>query len=132
MKQLRITIGEKTYEVTVEVLSDSGAKPQVQQVTHGSSLPPTRAAESSGEAAAPSGPPPPVGANSIISPMAGTVKSILVKEGDKVEVGQQLVILEAMKMENQIAAAKAGRVKKVLVTEGQSVQEAQALLDMES
>ena len=63
--------------------------------------------------------------------MAGTVKSILVKQGDEVSIGTQLVILEAMKMENQITAPSAGTVKKVNVQEGASVQEGEVLLVIE-
>ncbi len=54
-------------------------------------------------------------AGAVTSPMAGAIKSILVKEGDVVKQGQALVILEAMKMENQITAPVAGTVKSINV-----------------
>ncbi len=63
--------------------------------------------------------------------MAGTVKSILVKQGEEVAAGKALVILEAMKMENQITASSSGTVKKVNVQEGASVQEGEVLLVIE-
>ena len=63
--------------------------------------------------------------------MAGTIKSVLVKHGDSVKQGQPLVVLEAMKMENQITAPVAGRVKSVDVKEGESVQESHILLVLE-
>ena len=53
--------------------------------------------------------------------MPGKVVRVLVAPGDAVEAGQGLVVVEAMKMENELRAAKAGRVVSVSVTEGQSV-----------
>jgi acetyl-CoA carboxylase biotin carboxyl carrier protein len=63
--------------------------------------------------------------------MAGTVKSVMVKVGDAVAAGQQVVMLDAMKMEVPIAAPVGGRVVEVRVAEGQSVQEGQVLLMLE-
>jgi len=63
--------------------------------------------------------------------MAGTIKSVLVKPGDSVTQGQPLVVLEAMKMENQITAPVPGKVKSVDVKEGDSVQESHILLVLE-
>ena len=53
--------------------------------------------------------------------MQGTVISVLVSMGDEVEAGQPLLVLEAMKMENNINAGKAGTVKEIRVSEGDSV-----------
>ena len=53
--------------------------------------------------------------------MAGVISGIPVKEGDQVKAGQPLIILEAMKMENQIAAPVAGTVRSIGVSEGDSV-----------
>jgi acetyl-CoA/propionyl-CoA carboxylase biotin carboxyl carrier protein len=61
------------------------------------------------------------GAGRVAVPMQGTIVKVLVAEGDVVEVGQAVCVLEAMKMENHIAAEKAGTVTEVLVTEGQAV-----------
>jgi glutaconyl-CoA decarboxylase len=63
--------------------------------------------------------------------MAGAIKSVLVKQGDSVKQGQSLVILEAMKMENQITAPSAGTVSSVDVAEGDSVTEGQVLVVLE-
>lgn len=57
----------------------------------------------------------------VLSPMPGTVRSISVKEGDKVNEGDELLVLEAMKMQNLIVAPKDGVVKKVFVTTGGEV-----------
>ena len=59
--------------------------------------------------------------------MPGRVVRVLVSEGDEVETGDGLVILEAMKMENEVRAPRSGRVVRVAVVEGQNV-EAGALL----
>jgi len=129
MKKLRITVGKKTYDVTVEVLSDDTPVPQPTAVPAASASPPTSVAADS--SAASSAPRMPAAAGAVGSPMAGTVKSILVKQGDEVTAGKPLLILEAMKMENQITASSAGTVKIVNVREGASVQEGEVLLVIE-
>jgi acetyl-CoA/propionyl-CoA carboxylase biotin carboxyl carrier protein len=53
--------------------------------------------------------------------MQGTIVKVLVSEGDDVDLGQTVCVLEAMKMENNIAASKAGTVTEVKVAAGQSV-----------
>lgn len=55
------------------------------------------------------------------APISGSVVSVPVTEGDQVVLGQTLVILEAMKMENEIAAPRAGTVKSILVAAGERV-----------
>ena len=66
-----------------------------------------------------------------LAPMPGAVISVSATEGMKVEVGQELAILEAMKMRNVMRAEKKGTVKKVLVKAGQSVQVDQVLFEIE-
>ena len=61
------------------------------------------------------------GSGDVTVPMQGTIVKVLVSEGDEVEVGQTVCVLEAMKMENNIAADKSGTVKEVKVAAGQSV-----------
>ncbi len=61
------------------------------------------------------------GTGAVTVPMQGTIVKVLVSEGDEVEAGQTVCVLEAMKMENNIAADKSGTVKDVKVTAGQSV-----------
>lgn len=63
----------------------------------------------------------------VTAPMAGKIVSVLVKDGDSVKVGDVLCILEAMKMENEIAATKAGIVHEVKVSEGTPVNEGETL-----
>ena len=69
-------------------------------------------------------------ANAITAPLAGSVARILVNEGDQVEAGQVVVVLEAMKMETEITAPAAGKVVAVLVKPGDAVQGGQALIEL--
>ena len=71
------------------------------------------------------------GANSVTAIMPGAILQVLVAEGDQVEEGDVVVILEAMKMENEIQAHRAGRVVRVHVSPGDSVENHQALIEIE-
>ena len=71
------------------------------------------------------------GAPTISSPMPGKVVKILVGEGDKVEKGQGLVIVEAMKMENEIRSPSGGVVKKINFKEGDLVDAAELIIELE-
>ena len=129
MKKLRITIGNKSYDVTVEDLTDADnyRTPAPQPVASSAAPAPVPTP------APPSSPQPqlPVDTGAVTSPMAGAIKSILVEVGDRVDAGQPLLILDAMKMEDQITAPLAGAVKAVEVSEGDSVQEGHVLLVLE-
>ena len=70
----------------------------------------------------------PAGADAMPSPMPGNILRILVNVGDTVSENQPLMILEAMKMENEIVAAKAGVVAGIHVKEGQVVNPGDALI----
>lgn len=67
----------------------------------------------------------------VACPLPGTVTSVNVKEGDTVSVGQTLVVLEAMKMSNNIDAEKSGVVKSIAVAQGATVMEGQVLMVIE-
>ncbi|KAK4310783.1 hypothetical protein Pmani_017683 [Petrolisthes manimaculis] len=67
----------------------------------------------------------------VLSPMPGLVKSIACKAGDMVAEGQELCVIEAMKMQNSLAAAASGKVKAVNVKEGETVEEEQVLVELE-
>ena len=71
------------------------------------------------------------GPQRVMSPMPGKVVRVLVKPGDAVTARQGLVVVEAMKMENELRAARDGRVRDVAVTEGQSVDAGAILLIVE-
>ena len=68
---------------------------------------------------------------SITATVTGSVWSISVKPGDRVEVGDNLVVVEAMKMEIAIDTDEAGRVREVLCTQGTSVKAGQVLIILE-
>ena len=67
----------------------------------------------------------------LLCPLPGTVLSVKVAVGDTVSRGQTLVVLEAMKMENNIDADRAGVVKQVLVQQGATVMEGDNLIVIE-
>jgi biotin carboxyl carrier protein len=69
-------------------------------------------------------------APTVCSPMPGKVVKIFVKEGDEVEKGQGLVIVEAMKMENEIRSPIKGRVEKVNFKPGDLVDASQSIIDI--
>jgi biotin carboxyl carrier protein len=65
------------------------------------------------------------------SPMTGTVKEVLVSPGESVTAGQELLIVESMKMELPIEAERAGTITEVLVEPGQRIEEGHPLLRVE-
>ncbi|MDQ1005312.1 acetyl-CoA carboxylase biotin carboxyl carrier protein [Neobacillus niacini] len=67
----------------------------------------------------------------VVASMAGNVWKVLVSEGDTVKEGQDVVILESMKMEIPIAAEQDGVVKKVYILEGDFVNDAEMLVEIE-
>jgi biotin carboxyl carrier protein len=71
------------------------------------------------------------GAQQVLAPMPGKVVKVLVKAGDEVKARQGLVVVEAMKMENELRSPKDGRVSQVLVTEGASVEAGRLLIMVE-
>ena len=71
------------------------------------------------------------GPQRLVAPMPGKVVRVLVKAGDTVKVKQGLIVVEAMKMENELRAARDGRVRDVMVKEGQSVDAGAALAIIE-
>jgi biotin carboxyl carrier protein len=68
------------------------------------------------------------GPQRVVAPMPGKVVRVLVSAGQAVEAGQGLVVVEAMKMQNEVRAPKSGHVERVLVSEGQAVRTQEALL----
>jgi glutaconyl-CoA/methylmalonyl-CoA decarboxylase subunit gamma len=129
-----VTIGEKTYSVEIE---DINARPVVARVdgdrfevmpengiqtgarneaAHVKSAEPVASNSTSGDG------------NIVTAPLPGTVVEIFVKAGDKVETGQVLLVIEAMKMKNSIRSMWSGIVGEVLVSEGQTVAHKQALI----
>ncbi|MCP4899268.1 MAG: biotin/lipoyl-binding protein [bacterium] len=71
------------------------------------------------------------GASCLEAPIPGKVVSVNVAEGDEVEAGHSMVVLEAMKMENELIAERAGRVARVLVAAGETVDTGTVLVELE-
>jgi biotin carboxyl carrier protein len=71
------------------------------------------------------------GEQTIVAPMPGRVVRVLVSRGDEVAVRQPVVVVEAMKMENELRSPKAGRVKEVSVAPGTSVEAGRILIVIE-
>ncbi|MBD5780293.1 acetyl-CoA carboxylase biotin carboxyl carrier protein subunit [Pelagicoccus sp. NFK12] len=131
MKHLRITIEGKTYDVDVEILGEEN-EPVKRSSTQGRSRP---AAVAAPVAAAPAAPAPaagsaPAAAGDVPSPLSGKVVSVDVKVGDSVAAGDQVVTLEAMKMNTIVSAPTSGTVTAIHVSDGQSVDEGGALLTL--
>jgi pyruvate carboxylase subunit B len=73
----------------------------------------------------------PTGPAPILAPMPGLIVRVSVKAGDKVEAGQGVVVMEAMKMENELRATAAGTVRSVEVTPGMAVEKGTLLVALE-
>jgi acetyl-CoA/propionyl-CoA carboxylase biotin carboxyl carrier protein len=105
-RRTTVEVNGKRFDVTVWV-------PEAVTVAHVKTNKPRRAGGGSGAAAG--------GSGDVTVPMQGTIVKVLVEVGQAVEVGQGIVVLEAMKMENQINAEKAGIVKAIKVATGDTV-----------
>ncbi|MCL4166611.1 UNVERIFIED_CONTAM: hypothetical protein GTU68_064054 [Idotea baltica] len=66
----------------------------------------------------------------INAPLPGTILKILVKEGDEVKIGDKLMVLEAMKMENNILAESGGKIQSIKVQESAAVLQGDLLLEI--
>ena len=119
MKQLRITVNGKAYDVQVEELGASAA-PAVAAPAPVSTAP-APAAPAAAAPAAPAAAAAPGAGEAVNAPMPGTILDVMVKAGDPVKNGQALVVLEAMKMENEICAPVDGTVKSIAVATGATV-----------
>lgn len=132
MQKFKIKVNGEVYEVEVEEL---GGNPGCCAVPAPAVAPPPApvAAAPAAPAAAPAAPKPAApaaggGGGTLCSPMPGTILDVKVKVGDAVKAGDVLLILEAMKMENELTADKAGTIKEVKVSKGQAVSGGDALI----
>ena len=129
MRQFNITVNGQTYQVEVEEIGGvqtaapvRAAAPVAAPVAAAPAAPKAAAAPAAApKAAAGAGDP-------VKSPMPGNILDVKVKVGDKVSNGTCLVVLEAMKMENEIPAPKDGTVTSVLVSKGATVNAGDVLV----
>lgn len=125
-QEMSMQVNGTHYNVTVEtelekkpVIARPASKPQVAAAPSGTVQ---RAAAPKAAAA---------GGEKVTSPLPGTILDVLVNVGDQVKDGQCVVLLEAMKMENNIEAPRAGVIKSVNVRKGDSVLEGDVLVVIE-
>ena len=121
MKKLRVTVDGKAYDVIVEVLDE----PAPHEPRHAAWSAPVASShvDAPEHRGAPAG-----AAGAVPSPLAGKVVSIEVKLGQHVEANQQLLTLEAMKMNTYVFAPHAGTVEEILVKPGDAVEEGHGLV----
>lgn len=116
MKRFNITVNGKAYDVAVEEL-DSSAAPVA-----------SASISAPAQAAAPAASAPVAGSGEKVNaPMPGTILDVKVNVGDTVSRGQVIMILEAMKMENDIVASFDGKITSVLAKKGDTVNSGDAL-----
>jgi len=139
MKKFKITVDGNTYEVEVEELN-GGIAPLVSKpapkpvLRETSSTTPKPVPKSASKPAAPKpalkpkASATPAGGEEVNAPMPGKILQLKVKEGDSVSEGDTLLILEAMKMENEIVANASGSVKKINVAVNDMVDTGDVLL----
>ena len=132
MKKYIVNVNGKSYEVEIEEVGGVSTAP----ITSTSSPQPKAAPAKPAKAskAAPQkaeAKPVPQGAETIEAPMPGTVLDIKVSEGDTVTEGQVLLLLEAMKMENEIVAPRSGKVAAINTAKGASVNTGDPLISLE-
>ena len=122
MKSYRITVNGTVYDVQVEETSGASAPaPAAAPVQSAAPAPAPAAAPAPAPAASGSGTP-------VTAPMPGNILDIKVNVGDSVKENQVVIILEAMKMENEIITSVAGKVTGINVTKGQTVASGDTLI----
>ncbi len=122
MRKFNITVNGKTYEVDVEEVG--GVQAPVMAAPAPAATPAPTAAPAAPKATGS------MGATKVVAPMPGTVVSIKVNVGDKVESGTLVAVLEAMKMENEIFAGADGVVASINANAGDSVNTGDVLVSL--
>ena len=120
MKNLRITVNGTAYDVQVEELGSSSAPAAAPAAAPKAAAPTPKPAASAGAA----------GSVVIKAPMPGTVVKIEVSVGQAVKAGQDLVFIEAMKMETPVKAPQDGTVATIDVAKGESVDSGKVLVTL--
>lgn len=146
MKQFKFTINGNEYDVDVLNVEDNIAEVEVNGTKYNVSVdkemqkvktpklvrpvevPTTDVTPATAKTASPSAP---KGGGTIKSPLPGTILDIYVRVGDVVKIGQKLIMLEAMKMENNIDSDKDGKISEIKVQRNDSVMEGDVLIVIE-
>lgn len=116
MKRFLIKINGKTYDAEVEVIGASAAAPAVAPAPAAA---PKAAAPA--PAPAPAAAPKAGGPANVTSPLPGTVLRLVKNAGDTVAAGEVVMIVESMKMENEVVAPEAGRIASIAVAAGSAI-----------
>lgn len=127
----KVTLNGKIYEVEVEkgeAVIQAEYEAALPSATPVSAPAPTSAP--SAAPAAPASAPASAGANAVVAPMPGNINAVKVTSGQQVKKGDVLVVLEAMKMENDIFAEKDGKIGQVFVQKGATVQTGSPLVEL--
>ena len=133
MRKFLINVNGNSYEVEVDEITEGGAAvaaPKSRPAPAAKAAAPVAKAPAASAAKAPEATVS-AGQEVIDSPMPGNIWKVLVAEGDSVKEGQALIILEAMKMENELVSPKDGVVSKILTSEGTSVDTGDKLVIIE-
>lgn len=117
MKRFLIKINGKTYDAEVEVLGASAAAPAVAPAPAAA----PKAAAPAPAPAAPAAAPKAGGPANVTSPLPGTVLRLVKNAGDTVAAGEVVMIVESMKMENEVVAPEAGRIASIAVAAGSAI-----------
>ena len=121
MKKYTITVNGTAYEVEVEDMGGAAVAAPKAAAPKAAAAPAPAAAPKAAAAPAPAAAPVAAGAATVNSPMPGKILEVKVKAGDAVKAGDVLLILEAMKMQNEIMAPADGTIADVRVSAGQTV-----------
>ena len=124
----KVTLNGRTYEVEVEAGKAMLLSEYEAVAPAPAAAPAAPAAAPAAPAAAPAAPAVTGSGEAVNAPMPGNILKVNVKVGDAVKSGTVLVVLEAMKMENEIMAPKDGTVVQVLATKGSNVDTGAALV----
>ncbi|MGV3005733.1 acetyl-CoA carboxylase biotin carboxyl carrier protein subunit [Streptococcus pluranimalium] len=128
LRKFKISVDGKEYLVEMEEIGGTpapAAAPSPSPVVAPAPVAEVPAEPSPAPAPASSAP---AGADALAAPMPGTILKVLVNVGDSVSENQPLMILEAMKMENEIVASSAGTVSAIHVSAGQTVNPGDGLI----
>lgn len=126
MKKYTITVNGTAYEVEVEEMGGAAAAPKAAPAPAAAPAPKAAPAP----APAPAAKPVAAGSATVSAPMPGKVLEVKCKAGDAVKAGDVLLILEAMKMQNEIMAPADGTVSDVRVSAGQTVSTGDVMIVM--